>query len=108
MVRDPRVITLRDKVTATADAKIQEDEAHVTVTLNDGKVIEQHVAHAIGSLERPMSDADLEAKFHRLVDPVAGKAQAAKLIKLAREIESLADVGEIARAGAKRREAAVG
>ena len=106
-VRDPRVIALRDKVTATADPKIHEDEAFVTVTLNDGKVIEQHVEHAIGSLKRPMTDANLEAKFHHLVDPVAGKAQADTLIKLAREIEGSADVGEIARAGAKQRAAAV-
>jgi len=57
-------------------------------------------------LERPMSDADLEAKFHHLADPVAGKAQAAKLIKIAREIETLADAGDIARAAAKQRETA--
>jgi len=109
VVRDPRVITLRDKVTATADPSVHEDAAHITVTLTNGKVIEKHVAHAIGSLKRPMSDADLEAKFHHLVDPVTGKPQAVKLIKLARDVETLADVGEIARAGAvKQREAAVG
>jgi 2-methylcitrate dehydratase PrpD len=109
VVRDPRVVTLRDKVTATADPSVHEDAAYVTVTLTNGKVIEKHVAHAIGSLKRPMSDADLDAKFHHLVDPVTGKARAAKLIKLARDIETLADVSEIARAGAlQQREAAVG
>jgi 2-methylcitrate dehydratase PrpD len=109
VVRDPRVITLRDKVTAEADKSVHEDAAHLRVTLTNGKVIEKHVAHAIGSLERPMSDADLEAKFHHLVDPVTGKAQAAQLIKLARGIEGLADVGEIARASAiKQREAVAG
>jgi 2-methylcitrate dehydratase PrpD len=109
VVRDPRVITLRDKVTAEADKSVHEDAAHLKVTLTNGKVIEKHVAHAIGSLERPMSDADLEAKFHHLVDPVTGKAQAAQLIKLARGIEGLADVGEIARASAiKQREAVAG
>jgi hypothetical protein len=70
-------------------------------------VIEKHVLHAIGSLKRPMSDADLEVKFHHLVDPVTGKAQAAKLIKLAREIESLGDAGEVARASAVKQRAAV-
>jgi 2-methylcitrate dehydratase PrpD len=109
VVRDPKVITLRDKVTAEADKSVHEDAAHLRVTLTSGKVIEKHVAHAIGSLKRPMSDADLEAKFHHLVDPVAGKAQAAKLIKLAREIEALPDIGEIARASAvKQREAVAG
>ena len=106
VVRDARVITLRDKVTALADPSVHEDAAHITVTLTSGKVIEKHVAHAIGSLKRPMSDADLEAKFHHLVDPVTGKAPAAKLIKLAREIETLADAAEIARAGAVQQRAA--
>jgi 2-methylcitrate dehydratase PrpD len=100
VVRDPKIIALRDKVTAEADKTVHEDAAHLRVTLTNGKVIEKHVAHAIGSLKRPMSDADLEAKFHHLADPVAGKAQAAKLIKLARDIESLADAGEIARSAA--------
>ena len=107
VVRDPKVIALRDKVSATADSSVHEDAAHLTVTLTSGKVIEKHVLHAIGSLERPMSDADLEAKFHHLADPVTGKAQAAKLIKLARGIEGLADVGEIARASAVRERAKV-
>jgi 2-methylcitrate dehydratase PrpD len=107
VVRDPRIVALRDKVTAEADTSVHEDAAHLRVTLTDGKVIEKHIAHAIGSLERPMSDADLEAKFHHLADPVTGKAQAAKLIKLARDIESLSDVAEIARAATvQQREAA--
>jgi 2-methylcitrate dehydratase PrpD len=109
VVRDPRVVALRDKVTAEADKSVHEDAAHLHVTLNNGDVIEKRVTHAIGSLERPMSDADLEAKFHRLVDPVTGAAQATKLIRLAREVETLSDIGEIARASAvKQREAVAG
>jgi 2-methylcitrate dehydratase PrpD len=107
VVHDPRVIALRDKVTAEADKSVHEDAALLRVTLTNGKVIEKHVLHAIGSLKRPMSDADLEAKFHHLADPVSGKTQAAKLIKLARGIEDLADVGEIARAAAVRQREAV-
>jgi len=34
----------------------------------------------VGSLGRPMSDADLEAKFHSLADGVIGKAKADALI----------------------------
>ena len=35
------------------------------------------VEHAIGSLQRPMTDADLARKFHGLVDPVLGATRAA-------------------------------
>ena len=33
--------------------------------MNDGTVHELHVPHALGSVERPMSDRDLEEKFSR-------------------------------------------
>ena len=33
-------------------------------------------AHTIGSRERPLSDAGLDAEFHTLVDPVPGAARA--------------------------------
>ncbi len=50
------------------------------------------VEHAIGSLQRPMSDADLERKFHGLVDPVLGAARAARLVDVCR---TLADAGDV-------------
>jgi hypothetical protein len=46
-----------------------------TATLTDGRTITVHVEHAIGSLERPMTDAMLESKFHDLADPVLGRAK---------------------------------
>jgi hypothetical protein len=52
----------------------------ITVTLKGGKQAHLRVDHAIGSLERPLGDADLEAKFHSLADPVIGVDKAAQLI----------------------------
>ena len=51
------------KSSATVDTNMHEDAAHVAIRLKDGRTLEKHVEHAIGSLARPMSDADLEAKF---------------------------------------------
>ena len=45
---------------------MHEDQAHVTIRLKSGKTLEKYVEHAVGSLGRPMSDADLEAKFRGL------------------------------------------
>src|SRR5882672_9145425 len=66
------VVALRAKVVATVDRAIDEASADVTAILKDGRRIHVFVEHAIGSLERPLSDADLEAKFHGLADPVLG------------------------------------
>ena len=55
------------------------------------------VEHAIGSLERPMSDDDLERKFHGLVDPILGNAHAERVIAQcaamagARDVRGLTD-----------------
>ncbi|NCW39115.1 MAG: MmgE/PrpD family protein, partial [Betaproteobacteria bacterium] len=39
------------------------------------------VDHAIGSLERPMTDAMLARKFHDQADPVLGASQVEALIQ---------------------------
>ena len=100
IVRDQRVITLRDKVEAVAKDDIAEDEAYLTVTLNDGRVLKKHVEHAIGSLERPMSEADLVAKFDGLVAGVLPAERANALRGLCWKLETLADAAELARAAA--------
>jgi len=38
------------------------------------------VEHAIGSLQNPMTDANLESKFHGLTDSVLGRLQTEALI----------------------------
>lgn len=97
-VRDPKVIALRDKVNATIDKSMRDDEAYVAVTLKDGRTVEKHVPHAIGSLERPLSDADLEAKFKGLSEVILGQKKTAELLGLAWSVGKLKDASEICRA----------
>lgn len=80
VVRREDIVALRRKVVATACDRIAEDAAEATATLEDGSRVQVFVEHAIGSLARPMSDADLEAKFHGLADPILGAAKADRLI----------------------------
>ncbi len=74
------VVALRRKVVVSVDDSIDEASADVTATLRDGRCVHVFVEHAIGSLQRPMSDGALEAKFHALADPVLGAERAARLI----------------------------
>ncbi|MGE0119723.1 MAG: MmgE/PrpD family protein [Dongiaceae bacterium] len=97
-VRDPRVVALRNRVHAAAEDGIREDEAHVTITLKDGRALARHVEHAIGSLARPMSDAQLEAKFRGLAEGVLGKARTDALLALCRRVDGLPVASELARA----------
>ena len=89
---------MRDKVNAVAQDDIAEDEAYLTVTLNDGRVLNKHVEHAIGSLERPMDDKALVAKFDDLARDALPVAKADALRELCWKLESLKDGGDIARA----------
>ncbi len=99
-VQDPKVVALRNKVKVTTDASIRNDEAYLIIRTTDGHTYEKHVEHAIGSLERPLSDADLDEKYHGLVSGIVPEAQAAKLLDLCWKLESLPDVLAIPRAGA--------
>lgn len=83
--------------TATPNASIREDEAHVRVDLADGRTLEHHVDHAVGSEARPMSDADLERKFRGLAEPVLPASSIERLIEGCWDIEKVADVGELIR-----------
>jgi 2-methylcitrate dehydratase PrpD len=93
IVSRPDVAALRARVVAQPDPRIAEEAADVTIRCADGRELHVFVEHAIGSLARPMSDADLEGKFHGLVDPVLGEARASRLIDACAK---LADRGECA------------
>jgi len=100
MVRNPVIVELCDRVTATADPRVGKDQARVRIQLKDGRAIEQFVEHAVGSLQKPMSDAALEGKFLDLAEGIMPTTQARRLIELCKVVDTLEDVGEIGRAGA--------
>jgi 2-methylcitrate dehydratase PrpD len=92
IVRRADVTALRRKVVATVDDAIDEASADVTAILKDGRREHVFVEHAIGSLERPLTDAGLEGKFHGLADAVIGAARADALIAACWKLGSAADV----------------
>jgi 2-methylcitrate dehydratase PrpD len=72
----------------------------VRIQLKDGRVLEHFVEHAVGSLHKPMSDAELEGKFLDLAAGIMPTPQARRLIELCKVVDTLEDVGEIGRAAA--------
>ena len=100
LVKDPVLLTLRDKVAIVVDPSISSERVRVTVTLNDGRKLEKTITDAIGSTKNPMTDAALEAKFADLAEGVIPKAQARKVMDLCWGVEKLASAGDVGRAGA--------
>ncbi|HEV7800705.1 MAG TPA: MmgE/PrpD family protein, partial [Burkholderiales bacterium] len=97
-VRDPAVIAVRDRVTIKPDAALRRTQAHVHIVLKDGRTLTRQVEHALGTLQRPMSDADLEAKFRALAEGILTPQQSDELIRLCWAVGTLPDAGAIARA----------
>ena len=101
-VRDARTIALRDKVNATVDPAIKAEQVDMTVKLKDGRTLHKFIAHAIGSVEVPMSDKQLEAKFSDLAEGVLPAAQVRALMDACWKVEQLPDAAAIARAAVQK------
>lgn len=99
-VHDPQTMALRRRVTVRTDPAVRPEQADLEVRLRGGRVLQRHIEHAIGSLERPMSDAALDAKFTDLTQGVISPDRARHVMDLCRRVETLTDAGEIGRQAA--------
>jgi 2-methylcitrate dehydratase PrpD len=59
---DPRVAALRERITVTSDDSLRRDQATAQASAG-GHRLQARIAHATGTVENPMSDAAIEAKF---------------------------------------------
>lgn len=64
------------------------DAATVTVHVSDGADVVAHVAHARGSLARPLTDAELLAKVSALTEPILGSGSGGALLAAVDDIYS--------------------
>jgi 2-methylcitrate dehydratase PrpD len=97
-VRDSAVLGLRSRVVAIADESLDKAAAVVRIELDDSTTVECDVPHAVGSLARPMSDADLENKLRALAPSAFKACNAQDIIGLAWSLERLEDAAELVRA----------
>jgi 2-methylcitrate dehydratase PrpD len=79
-VNDPAVLAVRSKVTAEDDASIPADAAVVSLRTTSGDLLSAHIAHARGSIARPLSDRELESKLRELAAYGAPAVDAGQLI----------------------------
>jgi 2-methylcitrate dehydratase PrpD len=98
-VKSPVVLALRARVQPTVDSAIKPEQVVMTAVLKDGRQLPKRIDHAVGSLENPMSDRALEAKFADLADGILPAAQTRKLMDLCWNVEKLANAGDLVRAG---------
>jgi 2-methylcitrate dehydratase PrpD len=97
-VNDSAIKRVRERATATGDASITEDQAHIEVELADGTKLTKFVEKSLGNIHRPMTDAQLNDKFRDQAVLALPAAQVEKLIELCWRIDDLDDVSEAVKA----------
>jgi 2-methylcitrate dehydratase PrpD len=95
-VRDRTIASLRDRVSTVVDSSLHEDQVRIAVVTKNGRRLEKFVEHAVGSLDHPMSDKDLEAKFTGLANGVLPPDRQRKLMDLCWSVEGLPKAGAVA------------
>jgi 2-methylcitrate dehydratase PrpD len=97
VVQDREIKRLRAAIQVTADADLAWDAIRMSVELTDGRHLETHITHCIGSAPSPMSDSEIEAKFIAQARLAIGRDRAAQLFKMCWDVENLADVSVLAK-----------
>jgi 2-methylcitrate dehydratase PrpD len=95
VVNRPDVLALRARVEAIVDDGIDEASSDVTIETSDGRTLHVFVEHAIGSVERPMSDEQLKAKFIDQSEPIIGRDKAAQAWSAAMRFAQCSNAGEL-------------
>jgi 2-methylcitrate dehydratase PrpD len=91
-VADPELAALRQRVHVHVDPEQTKDSARVVLTLRDGRTLERHVAHNLGTPDNPMTDRQLEEKFAALASPVLGRARTEELAANSWKVLELDDI----------------
>ena len=92
---DPLIASVRDRITVAADPSLARGVVAATVTLKDGRTYKEVVEHPTGSPERPMSDAQVEAKFRALALEALSKQQAEKLLEAVWRLEKNSAISDL-------------
>jgi 2-methylcitrate dehydratase PrpD len=103
VVQRPDVVELRRKVHTTADPALPEAQARLVVQLVDGRPVEVFVPAASGTLDNPLSDSDLEAKFRGVAEPAVGARAAGEIIARVRDLEAQGELGPLVALLARRK-----
>ena len=95
VVTSNEIVSVREKIDATSDEKLGADETEIVIQLEGGEELKKHVKHAIGSIEVPMTDEQLQEKFIDQVAPVLGIDGAKKASKAAWGLKNAPDLAAL-------------
>ena len=101
VTQEPRMKALRDKMEIEFKPGWAKSLSEMAIQLDDGTMIEATHDSGIPWADVAKQRTALETKFDSLVTPVLGAAGTRRLHDAIERIDTLADVGELARASTK-------
>ena len=98
--RDPKILDFLKRITVVEDKTLSSryPEAvanRVTVKLSSGKVVSKQVDYHKGHPKNPMSDKEVEEKFHRLTRKILDKSRARRILDATWNLEKAKDVSKV-------------
>jgi 2-methylcitrate dehydratase PrpD len=93
---EPMLLRLSDRVDIVPDASLPRGvSCRMTMTMEDGTQHVSQVDYPKGSIQNPMNDEELRAKFDSLVHPVLGAGRATEIAAMVQGIEDVAVIGQL-------------
>lgn len=99
-VNDSAIAALRSKVNPVITPGIKTEQVDMTVVLKDGREFHRYIEHAVGSVEVPMTDKQLETKFSDLAEGIIPAPMIRRVMDACWNVESLPSAAEIAKMSA--------
>ena len=98
-MKDPKVLALRKRIELIADDELEalrpEKHGIVQLTLKDGRYFERRTCQVRGTVQNPMTRAEVDEKCYHLMAPVLGKKRARTLCDTVWNIERIKDVRKL-------------
>lgn len=98
---DPGVLALRQRVTLSVNAELTREEprrqAIVTLVLRDGARISRRIRAVRGTVDNPMSLAEVEDKARDLIGPALGREAADSILAAVRSLDDAPSIAPLAR-----------
>ncbi|MBS0522343.1 MAG: MmgE/PrpD family protein [Proteobacteria bacterium] len=101
ITQDPRIKALREKTEISFQPDIAHSVAELAIQLDDGTTLEATHDSGVPWADVAKQRRALETKFDSLVTPILGAAGTRRLHDAIERIDSLSDVGDLARAATK-------
>ena len=101
ITQEPRIRALRDKVTIEFQPGWAKSVSEMAIQLDDGTIVESKHDSGTPWADLKKQRQALETKYDSLAVPVLGAAGARRLHDAIERIETMTDVGDLARAAAK-------